>query len=88
MALAFDDDVQVNGDERGDFVFSWARDEGDPDVKPVRVQAGRAVVADWGIDWSNKDNVKEAFLARRDPWLARAASAPDTVGDFRILEIQ
>lgn len=88
MAWVFDDDIQVNGDERGDFVFCWGWDEDDPDVKRVRVQAGRAVVADWGVDWSNKEAVKEAFRARRDAWLAIAASAPDTGGGTWVLEIR
>ena len=85
MTMVYDDDVHINGDERGDFVFSWPRDHG---RKPVRVQASKQFVTDhWKLAWSDRKAVKDAFRARRGMYLKTADQAPDTAIAFRIFAI-
>lgn len=84
--MVFDNATKVHWDERGEFVFDWARADGE---LPVRVQAHRMYVVDnWGLDWNNQ----VAILARFDrekhkhiPSLHRAAGG--SMPSFRVYVI-
>jgi len=81
MACKFDNDAHV--DERRDVVFCWLRDETTGDR--VRVEASREFIADnWRKEWSDRSGLIAGFQKRKNDYLARAAQAPDTGGEFKV----
>ena len=85
--MKYDDEVHLNKDDRGDFVFSWLREDG---KTPIRVQAWRSHVADhWGKDWQHGDSVKDEFRRRRSEWIkiAEERSVIDDAG-VRVFNVE
>lgn len=78
--MNYDNEVRLNGDTHGEFVFSWLREDG---KAPIRVQAWRTHVANhWGKDWQDAESVKAEFRRRRSEWIqiAEARAVTDDAG--------
>ena len=86
MTMHFDDGTSFHWDERGDYVFDWARA---PGHLPVRVQARRKFVSDvWKEDWRDMAAVRAHFDREKRKYIPSIdKAAGGSMPNFRVFEI-